>query len=838
MMAVLLGLAWQWTESTSEKALAVQLDHDVDLLRQIHETATREKMLRLESLSREPRYRALAEVRDEDTLRQAAQEVQEQVDCMLFAFLSPSGEILGSSGEGANELVQLLKPDLPGNSMHVTTNVLLPDREVVQALVVPLSTGDRVLGYMLATYALDTQVLGKYASSVRTHVALREHDQLLAASGDPFGDVKVDTRDLPLDASMYLRITRRESDVAAPLVEAYRILILIALGCTLLGSIAAMGLARWFSGPMRQLADAARAIGSGNHDIRAQETGAPELIEVARSFNAMIESLEGYQDQLVQQHEFIDNVLKSMLDPLIVLNSKREIITANPEACRLLEYEGSELLGRNLSDILAEENDLSSSDLGRMAEEGDVREIDLKWRTQSGETIPVAASLSLAEETGEGPGNLVVVVRDMRTIQGMLETEKKLGDEAAEARESAEARALEAEDALGELKVAQEELLHTGKMAAIGALAGGVAHDFNNELTAIIGYSDLLLLGIEDNEELRDYVQEIGHAGERAAQLTQQLLAVGRKQMLAPRVVDLNAVVGELVKLLRRVIGETIELKLVSGAGLWRVKIDTGQIEQVILNLALNARDAMPDGGSLRIETQNVVLDETNIHLGTKVEPGEYVQLAVADTGTGMDKVTLKRIFEPFFTTKEVGKGTGLGLATVYGIVHQSNGYVSAYSEVGQGSVFRIYLPRVSAPLAPPRDARTPRSLPRGTETILLAEDEEAVRNLLRTVLSKQGYQVIEAQNGREALALIEGIEATIPLLVTDVVMPEMGGGELAQELTKLNPEVRVIYLSGHMEDASLVEDLDQHTRCYLHKPVPATVLLEKIREMLDSTEG
>src|SRR2546427_2286292 len=380
----------------------------------------------------------------------------------------------------------------------------------------------------------------------------------------------------------------------------------------------------------------------------------------------------------------------------------------------------------------------------------------------------------------------------------------------------------------------QAQLMQAQKMEAVGRLAGGVAHDFNNLLTVIISYSDLLLEDLGRDDPKREDVAAVRKAAEGAAALTHQLLAFSRQQVLQPKVLDVNATVASTEKLLRRLIGEDIQLVAKLGSGLGSVKADPGQIEQVIMNLAVNARDAMPAGGQLTIETANVEMDEAYVRGHPLAQPGRYVMLAVSDTGTGMDEQTKAHIFEPFFTTRELGKGTGLGLATVYGIVKQSGGFIWLYSEPGHGTTFKIYLPRVDGAadaLGPPVGTA---EVPRGTETVLIVEDEEAVRALAKTALMRKGYRVLEAANGGEALLRCESERAPIHLLVTDVVMPGLGGADLARRLAPLRPDMRVLFISGYTDRAAARHGTMQPGAAYLEKPFSLDALARKVREVLD----
>src|SRR5437870_50706 len=381
----------------------------------------------------------------------------------------------------------------------------------------------------------------------------------------------------------------------------------------------------------------------------------------------------------------------------------------------------------------------------------------------------------------------------------------------------------------------EQQLRQAQKMEAVGRLAGGIAHDFNTILTAITGHADLLLEDLGHHDPRRVDVDEIRRSAERAAGLTRQLLAFSRQQVLQPKVVDLNALVLDMDKLLRRLIGEDVELATVLDPALGPVTADPGQLEQVIVNLAVNARDAMPQGGKLTLETRNIDLDESYTLEHSLVKPGPYVQLTVSDSGIGMDEETQAHAFEPFFTTKPRGQGTGLGLAMVYGTVKQSGGFIWVYSEPGRGATFKIYLPRVDAPVesaAPPAPVERP---PRGSETVLLAEDEPAVRAIARQALERQGYTVLAAPSGADALALAAQHGATIHLLLTDVVMPGMSGRDLADRLTAQRPGIRVLYISGYTDNAIVRHGMLEPGLAYLQKPFRPDALVRKVREVLDA---
>jgi len=381
----------------------------------------------------------------------------------------------------------------------------------------------------------------------------------------------------------------------------------------------------------------------------------------------------------------------------------------------------------------------------------------------------------------------------------------------------------------------EERLRQSQKMEAVGRLAGGVAHDFNNLLTVIMGYSQILTDGLPAASRLKDATTQIRSAADRAAGIIRQLLAFSRKQVLSPRVIDLNDVMLNLDTMLRRLIGEHVEVFTVAGRDLGSVKADPGQIEQVIMNLALNARDAMPNGGKLTLETENIELDASHAREHEPLQPGRYVMLAVSDTGTGMSPETQAHIFEPFFTTKEVGKGTGLGLSMVYGIVKQSGAYIRVYSEPGRGTTFKIYLPRVDQPAEAVGVERRPAGMQRGTETILLVEDDAQLRQLTSSVLAHCGYKVLTAAGTEEGLALCRENHRDIRLLVTDVIMPRMNGRQLAEQVKLISPSTRVLYVSGYTSDAIVHYGVLDPGLWFLPKPFSLSALIAKVREVLDA---
>jgi two-component system cell cycle sensor histidine kinase/response regulator CckA len=476
------------------------------------------------------------------------------------------------------------------------------------------------------------------------------------------------------------------------------------------------------------------------------------------------------------------------------------ITSINPEFTRLYGYTEAEVVGKVTPRILKsgtlrpeEYADFWSTILDKRVARGEIVN-----KTQDGRYVTVESSTNpILDEHGDITGFLAI----QRDITGRKQLE--------------------------------EQFRQAQKMEAVGRLAGGVAHDFNNLLTIINGYAQLLLERSESTSSAHDQAIQILNAGERAAALTRQLLAFSRKQVLAPTILDLNRVLESMHGMLRRLIGEDVELVTIPRDSLGQVKADPGQVEQVIMNLVVNARDAMPRGGRLTIETGNVDLDESYARTHVNVTPGPYVMLAVSDTGCGMDAETITHIFEPFFTTKEQGKGTGLGLSTVYGIVKQTGGHVGVYSEPGQGTTIKVYLPRLDRVIEPPAEKEEVTRLS-GTETILVVEDEAGVRSLIQSVLDRHGYTVLIAGSPAEAAKLSEQRQGQIHLLLTDVVMPGFSGKELADHLAFARPDMKVLFISGYTADAIAHHGILDADTAFLQKPFTPNALLRKVRETID----
>jgi two-component system, cell cycle sensor histidine kinase and response regulator CckA len=488
-------------------------------------------------------------------------------------------------------------------------------------------------------------------------------------------------------------------------------------------------------------------------------------------------------------------------ESIVITDAEGKIQYVNPAFERTTGYERDEVIGQTPRMLKSEkQDDAFYFDLWNTIKQGEVWTGHFINRKKDGTLYEEEATISPVRDAAGNLVNFVAVKRDVTKEVGL-----------------------------------ESQLVQAQKMEAIGTLAGGVAHDFNNLLTVIIGYSQFGLARLSKNDPLCGELKEIQEAGTRAAALTSQLLAFSRKQVFQPRVLDLNGLVTDLKKMLLRLIGEDVDLTAVLDFELGLVKADPGQLQQVIMNLVVNARDAMPNGGKLTIETCNVDLNSDYGSRHIEVIPGSYVMVAISDTGCGMDQETQSHIFEPFFTTKELGRGTGLGLSTVYGIVKQSGGFVWVYSEPGQGTTFKVYLPRIADTLTDDC-AENQRSIVRGgSETLLLVEDETSVRDLAARALKEYGYTVLEASNGELALRMLEdGPGDEIQLLVTDVVMPVMGGCDLAEQLAVSRPELRVLYLSGYTDKAIVHQGVLDSDTPFLQKPFTTEALAKKVRDVLD----
>jgi PAS domain S-box-containing protein len=511
------------------------------------------------------------------------------------------------------------------------------------------------------------------------------------------------------------------------------------------------------------------------------------------------------EEELRDTHDKLEALIEASPLAIMVLTPEGTVTLWNPAAERIFGWSEAEIVGGpNL--IVPEEKQGEFRALRERVMNGEgFSNVETKRQRKGGIPLDISLSTAPLRDHAGVPKGIVALIADV--------TERKKMEEA--------------------LRNSEDQLRQSQKMEAIGRLAGGVAHDFNNLLTVIRGYSDLLLLQLEGTSAMRRQVEEIQKAGERAASLTRQLLAFSRKQVLQPITIDLNEIVANTEKMLRRLIGEDIDLVTVLKPDLGLVLVDPGQVEQVLMNLVVNARDAMPKGGKVTIETANVILGESFSEDHKVDRPGPYVMLTISDTGDGMDENTKTHLFEPFFTTKEKGKGTGLGLSTVYGIVTQSGGHIRVLSEEGKGATFKTYFPRNDCAWEETETEAGSRPPPPGRETVLVVEDEEPLRELIRQVLEESGYTVLTASDGEEAIEVATASKIPFHLVITDVIMPKMGGPEAARSLEKLFPGVSILFMSGYTDAAIVRHGVLESGISFLEKPFTPDALLRKVREVL-----
>jgi PAS domain S-box-containing protein len=577
-------------------------------------------------------------------------------------------------------------------------------------------------------------------------------------------------------------------------------LILVLLGIAL-SLVLGLFVSRAISSPLLTLLEGTRKISGGSLDYRIPDSDDDEIGRLAASFNTMVASLQTRSAQLVESERQYRLMAERVNDIIFTLDEHGIVGYISSRLEHMTGYEPVHFLGSSFVERLPEhERERAGNalrDLLRGTERVD-REIQFDFFARDGRKVLMEAHLT-AESDPRGKRQVYGVVRDV----------------------SERARLI-------------QQLNQAQKMEAVGRLAGGVAHDFNNLLTAIIGYCDYSILSLDDADTLRKNLEEIKKAGNRAAALTQQLLAFSRRQVLKPKVLDLNQLVANLEKLLKRLLGEDIALETHFAPDLGNVLADPGQIEQVIMNLCINARDAMPRGGRIIVETSNASLEAPVKDAGFSLVRGDYIHLRIVDTGIGMSPEIKSHLFEPFFTTKEVGKGTGLGLSTVYGIVKQTGGYIWAESELGKGSAFDIYFPRVEDGMVAAESPAVAQEVRGGTEAILIVEDEAMIRALVKNVLGSHGYTVFEADNGENAQKVFRG-QGAIRLILTDVVLPGMSGRDLVERLAELRPEIPAIFMSGYTRDVIDSHGILHAGLAFLQKPFTPDTLLLKVREVLDS---
>jgi PAS domain S-box-containing protein len=582
----------------------------------------------------------------------------------------------------------------------------------------------------------------------------------------------------------------------------------VAFVCALTGGVV---FSRRVSRPFQDVAAAARDIADGSWSRQVSLRGSAEAMTMAAAFNQMSARLRHWYEEAQAKSAHLEassarfsSVTESARDAIVSTDERAAVTFWNRAAIITFGYDEATATGMPLTDLIAlPDRSRCLEAFGSLIRESVAAPsgiVELIGLHRNGRTFPI--ELSLSARRGDGPVQVTAVIRDI--------TERKLAQEALEQRDL--------------------QLQHAQKMEAIGRLAGGVAHDFNNLLTAIVGFGGLVKETLDGDDPRRSDMDEVLNAADHATALTRQLLAFSRRQVVSAEVVALEEIVRRTEKMLRRLIGEDITLSSIFQPAPTFVRADPGQIEQVLMNLCVNARDAMPDGGELRIELSTVEFGAGVV--APSIEPGRYVRLNVSDTGTGIAPDVVDHIFEPFFTTKETGKGTGLGLATVYGIVKQNGGYIDVETQPGRGSVFRVYFPRVDVADVSTEHVRS-LTFEQGTETILLVEDEQRVRDLVSTVLRRCGYTVLEACRGEEALEVARKHVAPIHLLLSDIVMPGMGGRNVAARITELRPGTRILLMSGYSDDVILRTGIEAAKTPFIQKPFTATDLALKVREVL-----
>jgi PAS domain S-box-containing protein len=583
-------------------------------------------------------------------------------------------------------------------------------------------------------------------------------------------------------------------------------LLSIGSGIFLIAAFLGWRVTRTIGGRLGRLDSAVRALGRGEFHQRVNVSGSDEIARLAQVFNDMSARVSHLYETLQRSEAQFRSLIENVSDFIVVLQADGVVRYASPSFEREAG-EGGSVIGKNLFDLVIREDRTGVEEL--------LTSVQKKGMPGEVETGPIESEFRI-QKRGGGVRTLEVSVMNLLqnpAVSGIV---------------------LNARD-VTERRVLEEQLMRAQKMEAIGTLSGGIAHDFNNILTVILGHTEILLQALRSSRGECDHVKSIDEAGRRASALTRQLLAFSRKQVLQPKVFSLNSLIMDLDKMLRRLISEDIELETITDPELGVIKADPGQIEQVVMNLVVNARDAIKGGGRITIETANVTLDEEYVRSHAGAHVGPHVMLAVSDSGEGISPENLPHIFEPFFTTKEVGKGTGLGLSTVYGVVKQSGGNVWIYSQIGRGTTFKIYLPRVDEAEPVLAESVQP-AVTSGAETVLLVEDEPALRDLIKYALTGHGFTVLDVPTPADALTLSRTHTSPLHLLLTDVIMPGMDGPALAKQMQKERPDIKVLYMSGYATNFIMHDGAVDPGTNFLEKPFHPRTLLNKVREVLDNS--
>ena len=755
-----------------------------------------------------------------------------------IAFLDANGKVLVDSQleTGRNQLIdpEVLARILAGQSIDSAVKVA-EDFTPYAIISTPARTAAGAPGWLAAELHLrsiwdlvDQISVGgkKVAYLVTRDGALIAHpDKTRVIAPNNFPAVPAPPRDLPAAGAVrvekehgvdryltayvaiglldwVIAVQQPVQDAFLPTNVLWRQSILLLLIGIALSFVLGLFISRALSLPLIHLLEGTRTISSGNLDFRISIKGGEEITHLANSFNGMVESLQSRSAQLVESERKYRLMTERVNDVIFTLEEHGRFTFVSPRLQSLIGVSIPALLGRQMTDLLPpQDRDRTAGLLWELLNGSGRIDREMQIETLFKDGRKIIFELHLTADGGpSGKRQVYGVARDV----------------------SERARLL-------------DQLNQAQKMEAVGRLAGGVAHDFNNLLTAIIGYCDYSRLNLGDQDTLQKNLDEIKKAGIRAAGLTQQLLAFSRRQVMKPKVIDLNRLVANLEKMLHRLLGEDIALDTVAAPDLGAVLADPGQVEQVIMNLCINSRDALPQGGRIRLETTNVFLESSRRERRMDVMRGDYVRLRIADNGIGMDRETRSHLFEPFFTTKEVGKGTGLGLSTVYGIVKQTGGYIWVESVPGEGATFDIFFPRAQGTVDAQAIAGLPGDVRGGNESILLVEDESMIRALVRNVLVSNGYSVTEADNGEHAKEIFQANGAHIDLVVTDVVLPGIGGRDLIEHMKASRPDLPALFMSGYTPDV-----IDNHGQlhpglAFLQKPFTPESLLLKIREVLDA---